>query len=163
MLEIGRITSPHGVGGDVNVVLTSNRTERLDRGSVLSIPSGPMTVISARPHKNGFIVKFEGVNFRDQSEALRNTVLSAEPIDDPDELWVHELIGATVIDQAGVARGAVERVLDNPASDLLELDSGSLVPARFIVSHIAGEEIRVDVPVGLFDLDEAASERDVDG
>ena len=74
MLEIGRITSPHGVRGDVNVVLTSNRTERVDSGSVLSTPGGPMTVVSSRPHKNGFIVKFEGVNFRDQSEALRNPV-----------------------------------------------------------------------------------------
>ena len=153
MLEIGRITSPHGVGGDVNVVLTSNRTERLDRGSVLSIPSGPMTVISARPHKNGFIVKFEGVNFRDQSEALRNTVLSAEPIDDPDELWIHELFDAMVIDQGDESRGRVARVLENPASDILELDTGHLVPVQFIVSYEPGVEIRVDVPDGLFDLD----------
>ena len=163
MLEIGRITRPHGVRGEVNVLLTSNRTERLDPGSVLDSTNGPLEVRSSRPHKGGWLVQFVGVNHRDQAEALRNTVLSAEPIDDPDELWVHELIGATVIDQAGVAHGAVMRVLDNPASDLLELDAGSLVPARFIVSHIAGEEIRVDVPVGLFDLDEAASERDVDG
>ena len=155
MLEIGRITSPHGVGGDVNVVLTSNRTERLDRGSVLSIPSGPMTVISARPHKNGFIVKFEGVNFRDQSEALRNTVLSAEPIDDPDELWIHELFDAMVIDQGDESRGRVARVLENPASDILELDTGHLVPVQFIVSYEPGVEIRVDVPDGLFDLDDA--------
>ena len=96
---------------------------------------------------------FAGVDHRDQAEALRNTVLSAAPIDDPDELWVHELIGAVVVDQDGVARGTVVQVLDNPASDLLELDSGSLVPARFIVSHVAGTEIRVDVPAGLFDLD----------
>ena len=87
-------------------------------------------------------------------------MLLAEPIDDPDELWVHELIGATVIDQHGVAHGTVTRVLDNPASDLLELDSGTLVPVRFVVAHTPGEEIHVDVPVGLFDLDEAASERD---
>ena len=162
MLEIGRITRPHGVRGELSVLLTSNRTERLDPGSVLETPNGPLEVRSSRPHKGGWLVWFVGVDHRDQAEALRNVVLSAEPIDDPDELWVHELIGATVIDQDGVAQGTVVRVLDNPASDLLELDSGSLVPARFIVSHVAGEEIRVDVPVGLFDLDEAASERDVD-
>ena len=107
---------------------------------------------------------FDGVVFDGMrlSDALRNVVLLGEPIDDPDELWVHELIGATVIDQDGIARGTVTRLLENPASDLLELDSGTLVPVQFVVSHTPNDEIHVDAPVGLFDLDEAASERDQD-
>ena len=75
---------------------------------------------------------------------------------------MHELIGATVIDQDGIARGAVIRLLENPASDLLELDSGTLVPVQFVMSHTPNDEIHVDAPVGLFDLDEAVSERDQD-
>ena len=162
MLEIGRITRPHGVRGEVSVLLTSNRTERLDPGSVLETANGPLEVRSSRPHKGGWLVQFVGIDDRDQAEAVRNLVLRAEPIDDPDELWVHELIGATVIDQDGVAHGAVSRVLENPASDLLELDGGTLVPVQFITEYTPGEEIHVDVPVGLFDLDRAASERDQD-
>lgn len=162
MLEIGRITRPHGVRGEVSVLLTSNRTERLDPGSVLETTNGPLEVRSSRPHKGSWLVVFEGVHDRDAAEALRNVVLLGEPIDDPDELWVHELIGATVIDQDGTAHGAVTRVLENPASDLLEIDGGTLVPAQFIVSYTPNDEIHVDVPVGLFDLDEAASERDQD-
>jgi 16S rRNA processing protein RimM len=160
VLEIGRITRPHGVRGEVSVLLTSNRTERLDPGSVLETANGPLEVRSSRPHKGGWLVQFVGIDDRDQAEAVRNLVLSAEPIDDPDELWVHELIGATVIDQDGVAHGRVTRVLENPASDLLELDDGTLVPVQFVTDTTPGEEIHVDVPVGLFDLDEAASERD---
>ena len=160
MLEIGRITRPHGVRGEVCVLLTSNRTERLDPGSVLETANGPLEVRSSRPHKGGWLVQFVGIDDRDQAEAVRNLVLQAEPIDDPDELWVHELIGATVIDQDGVAHGTVGRVLENPASDLLELDGGTLVPVQFITEYTPGETIHVDVPVGLFDLDEAASERD---
>ncbi len=160
MLEIGRITRPHGVRGEVSVLLTSNRTERLDPGSVLETANGPLEVRSSRPHKGGWLVQFVGIDDRDQAEAVRNLVLQAEPIDDPDELWVHELIGATVIDQDGVAHGTVGRVLENPASDLLELDGGTLVPVQFITEYTPGETIHVDVPVGLFDLDEAASERD---
>ena len=34
------------------------------------------------------------------------------------------------------------------------------MPVQFITEYTPGEEIHVDVPVGLFDLDEAASERD---
>ncbi|MEM9520994.1 MAG: ribosome maturation factor RimM [Actinomycetota bacterium] len=162
MLEIGRITRPHGVRGEVSVLLTSNRTERLDSGSVLDSTNGPLEVRSSRPHKGGWLVVFVGVDDRDQADALRNTILRAEPLDDPDEMWVHELIGATVIDQDGVAHGVVTRVLENPASDLLEIEGGILVPVQFIESYTPNDEIHVDVPVGLFDLDEAASERDED-
>ncbi len=154
MLEIGRITRPHGVRGECAVVLTSNRTERLDQGSVLQTPNGPIEVRSSRPHKGGWLVWFVGVETREAADELRNTVLSAEPIEDPDELWVHDLIGALVVDHDGTERGKVVRVLDNPASDILELDSGSLVPVQFIVDHVPGQRIDVDTPDGLFDLDD---------
>ena len=75
MLEIGRITRPHGVRGEVNVLLTSNRTERLDPGSVLETTNGPLEVRSSRPHKGGWLVRFVGVDDRDQAEAVRNLVL----------------------------------------------------------------------------------------
>ncbi len=155
MLEVGRIGRPHGLRGEVVVSLTSNRNERVAAGSVLTAPSGPLTVVSSRPHKGRFIVVFEGVTDREAAEALRGSVLSAEPLVDPDELWVHDLVGAIVIDQDGVERGTVIRVLENPASDLLELDTGSLVPARFVESVEPGREIRVDAPDGLFDLGES--------
>ncbi len=154
MLEIGRITRPHGIRGEVSVLLTSNRTERLDRGSLLATPGGTLTVKSSRPHKGGWLVEFKEITDRNEAEAARGRVLSAEPIDDPDEMWVHELVGAMVVDQDGVERGSVIRLLENPASDLLELDSGALVPVRFVVDVVAGERITVDVPEGLFELDE---------
>ena len=43
-------------------------------------------------------------------------------------------------------------VIANPASDILELESGALVPTVFVVSNHDGV-ITVDVPDGLFDLD----------
>ena len=43
----------------------------------------------------------------------------------------------------------------NPASDLLELDSGALVPLRFVVGGVEttpeGRVVRVDPPPGLFE------------
>jgi 16S rRNA processing protein RimM len=42
-------------------------------------------------------------------------------------------------------------VLDNPAADLLELDSGALVPVTFVVSAAEGV-VTIDPPEGLFDL-----------
>ena len=71
---------------------------------------------------------------------------------DPDALWVHELIGSVVEDQSGSELGMVESVEANPASDLLVLDSGALIPLRFVVSSVPGERVTVDVPDGLLDL-----------
>ena len=39
----------------------------------------------------------------------------------------------------------------NPASDLLELDTGHLIPLTF-VTEFAGNVVTVEVPDGLFDL-----------
>ena len=71
---------------------------------------------------------------------------------DPDALWVHELIGRRVVEVDGTEHGTCVSVIANPAADLLELDSGALVPSNFVVSNADGV-IVVDTPEGLFDLD----------
>ena len=152
MLEVGSITRPHGVRGEVLVSLTTNRVERLETGAVLASGDREFVVARSRSHNGGWIVDFEGVSDRNAAEAVRGTVLYAEPIDDPDELWVHELIGAVVIDQHEISRGTVVGVVGNPASDLLELESGALVPVRFVTDLLPAERITVDAPDGIFDL-----------
>ena len=151
LLEIGRVGRPHGTAGEVTVTLVSNRPERLAPGSEFQTDAGKLTVASARPHQRRHLVSFAGVGDRSQAEALRGLVLRAAPIDDPDETWVHELIGVRVVDQHGTDRGPVASVVANPAGDLLELAGGALVPLRFVVASVRGERIDVDVPDGLFD------------
>ena len=56
----------------------------------------------------------------------------------PDALWVHELIGAEVVDARGIRVGVVEAVEANPASDLLVLTDGQLIPLRFVTDQRAG-------------------------
>jgi 16S rRNA processing protein RimM len=79
--------------------------------------------------------------------------LFAEPIDDPDTLFVHDLIGSTVVDAiTGAELGVVEAVEANPASDLLVLaGSGALIPVRFVTDRAPGR-LTVEVPDGLLDL-----------
>jgi 16S rRNA processing protein RimM len=99
-----------------------------------------------------WLVHFDGVDTREAAESWRHTPLLAPPIDDPDELWVHELVGCRVVSADGVDRGAVLEVQQNPASDLLVLDGGALVPLTFLVEGPADGILRVDVPDGLWDL-----------
>ncbi|MXW94714.1 MAG: 16S rRNA processing protein RimM [Acidimicrobiaceae bacterium] len=151
LLEIGRVGRPHGTGGEVTVTLVSNRSERLEPGSELQTDLGILQVSSARPHNQRHLVRFAGIDDRSKAEALRGLLLRAAPIVDPDELWVHELVGARVVDQSGTDRGVVASVVANPAGDLLELTDGVLVPLRFLVRSVPSERIEVEVPDGLFE------------
>lgn len=151
LLEIGRATKAHGLRGEIVVKLTTNRTERVHAGSTLFAAHERLEVVSSRAKGKDHLVTFRGRESRESVESLQGQTLWAEPLDDVDELWVHELIGSTVVDQTGVERGPVVSVEANPASDLLVLENGALVPMRFI-EEIRGEVIEVDVPDGLFDL-----------
>ncbi|MEX2658523.1 MAG: ribosome maturation factor RimM [Acidimicrobiales bacterium] len=151
LLEVGRIAKAHGIRGEVTVVLTTARLERLASGAVLHTRRGPLEVVTSRPHQGGHLVAFAGVSDRDAAEELRGLVLQAEPLDDPDELWVHDLVGREVVEVDGTTRGRVTALEVNPASDLLVLDSGALVPLTFVVD-IDAERLVVDAPEGLFDL-----------
>ncbi len=150
LLEIGRVVKPHGLRGEVNVKLVTDRSERLAPGVVLHTEGGTLEVVSSRPFQAGFLVVFAGVADREGAEALRGVTLSAPPLDDPDTLWVHELIGAEVIDVGGETHGRVVAVEANPASDLLVLDDGALVPLVFVVDR-SPTQVVIDSPAGLFD------------
>ena len=144
------MAKPHGLRGEVVVALSTNRPERVAKGTVLQTDRGPLTITASRPHQHRHIVRFAGIDTREDAEALHGVVLSATPLEDPDALWIHELIGSEVVDQHGTERGTVTSVELNPASDLLVLEGGGLVPLTFVVDHTDGR-ITVDVPDGLFD------------
>ncbi|HEX3394703.1 MAG TPA: ribosome maturation factor RimM [Acidimicrobiales bacterium] len=152
LLEVGLVVKPHGVRGDVIVDLFTNRPEtRVAPGAVLVTDRGPLEVVSSRPHQGRWIVVFAGVVGRDGAEALRGTRLSAEPLDEDGALWVHELIGAEVVDVDGGSHGPVLAVEANPASDLLVLSGDRLVPLTFVVERRPDGTVVIDPPDGLFD------------
>ena len=70
-------------------------------------------------------------------------------IEDPEALFVHDLVGSEVVEPDGTRRGTVVAVQANPASDLLVVDGLHLVPVRFVVEASPGR-IVVDVPEGIF-------------
>jgi 16S rRNA processing protein RimM len=152
MLEVGSVKRAHGLRGEVVVSLITDRLERVAPGAVLLAGSRALTVEASRPHQANFIVSFEGVLSREDAEALQGSVLSAEPLDEPDELWVHDLIGAQVQTVDGTGAGVVDAVQANPASDLLVLDSGALVPVLFVVERRDDGTVVIDPPEGLLDL-----------
>jgi 16S rRNA processing protein RimM len=139
----------------VVVQLWTDQTRRVDPGSELTSARGTLRVVWATPFgPDRYIVQFEGVLDRDAADGLRGVELEAEPLDDVDDvLWVHELVGATVRGADGTALGVVASVEANPASDLMVLESGGLIPVRFVTAHdAAARTVDVDIPEGLLEL-----------
>lgn len=158
-LEVGRIGRAHGIRGEVTVTFVSDRDERRVPGARFVTDDGDLTVTHIRAHGGKFLVRFDGVDDRNAAEALTGTSLRAEPLDDDDTLWVHELIDARMLDVDGVDRGVVVEVQANPASDLLVLDDGTLVPVAFVIDRPGDGTIVVEVPPGLFELNSGDGDR----
>ena len=162
LLEVGRIGKPNGVRGRTTVRLSSNRLERLAPGSRLWVGEWLEVVSSAPvPGSDRWVVGFAGFDDRTDAERLVNRTIWAEPLDDDEAVWVHQVIGAVVRDSHGVVRGKCVSVIANPANDLLELDSGALIPVNFVTSVTSDGggtySVVVDPPEGLFELYESNS------
>ncbi|MGK5678733.1 ribosome maturation factor RimM [Actinoplanes sp. URMC 104] len=148
LLVVGQIGKPHGIRGEVSVVVrTDEPEERFVPGSVFAtevprdrrVSTGPAAVPgvafevpkqlkleSIRWHQGRGIAVFENIYDRNLAEALRGVFLqvdSAEltPPDDPDEFHDHQLIGLRVESADGTVHGTVDRIEHAPASDLIVL------------------------------------------
>jgi 16S rRNA processing protein RimM len=150
LLEVGKVGRAHGLKGEVFVELWGDES-RLAVGAQLRSERGLLTVAASRPQRDRFLVSFVGIEDREGAERLRGAVLLAPPREEPGTLWAHELIGATVVSVGGEELGVVEALEPNPASDLLVLAGGGLVPLRFVVSVEPRRRVVVDVPDGLLD------------
>ncbi len=132
-IEIGTIVAPQGLDGQVRVYPDSDFPERfLEPGTrYLKRPgqSEPTAIelLSGRvvPGKGLYVLELEGIEDRDQAEALRDAKLfvpiSDRPSLEEDEFHVVDLIDLEVFDhQTGEAIGVVSDVI--PAgNDLLEV------------------------------------------
>ena len=151
LLEVGVIRRPHGIKGDIYVELLTDREDRLAVGSRLWAAGEWRTITASKRLPQRWLVHFDGFGDRTGVEVLTNQPIFAEPVDDPDALWVHDLVGSRVVEVDGTDRGRCVAVIGNPANDLIEVDSGALVPVNFVVSLDNGVTT-IDPPPGLFDL-----------
>lgn len=161
MLLAGDVGKPHGLAGDVYVVVISDDPHRFEPGSVLhSRSAGDLTIERCRRHSGRVLVKFEGFDTREQAETLRGplyvAVEQARALDD-DEYWHDDLVGLVVTSREGAELGRVEAVVAGSEQDLLEVATpvgARLVPIvkDIVVSvDVAAGKVVVDPPEGLLD------------
>ena len=154
LLEVGRIVKAHGIKGELAVVFTSNTPERAAVGMTFTTDKGELTIRTSRPHQQGYVLAFEGISDRNEAERYAGVTLRAPRLeldDDDDVIWIDELFDAVVETLDGIRRGVVVEVMANPASDLMVLDTGHLVPLTFVTSYEPHARVIVDTPDGLFE------------
>lgn len=164
-LLVGRILRAHGLEGEAFVRPFSDYPDRFAVGSILRLGDdhGVSLLIEAiRPHKDGYLIRFEGIADRTMVEHLagRELVISleeAEPLEEG-EFFLHELIGLRVETVNGESVGEVSEVITHGPHDYLVVRgprADHLIPMiDAIVRTLDPEEglAVIDPPDGLLDL-----------
>ena len=140
--QIGIITKPHGLKGEVRAVSTSDSPERFellvdDEVILQNKVQTKYKITSARIQKNMVYLKFEGITDRTAAESLIGSVILIEfdkrlPLSS-DEYYVRDLIGLDVFSEENEKIGTLTNILNTPAQDLYEItpadEKSFLVPA----------------------------------
>ncbi|MFH0902566.1 MAG: ribosome maturation factor RimM [Pseudomonadota bacterium] len=113
-LRVGYVARPHGVKGELRVVLHDAASTVLGEASRVWIGGEEHKVTSARPVNGAFLLAIEGIDDRSQAEKLRS--LAVEVDRDlvalaPGEFLLDDLVGCRVAEKDGTALGTVTSVM----------------------------------------------------
>lgn len=146
-LVIGEITKPHGVRGEVRVRPHTDLPERFGWLSQVYVGKTRLQLLnveSVRWHKDILLMKFEGLDNRNEIEGFRGHNLhvpesEAIPLAEG-EYFLYQLIGLQVVSDDGQELGALTRVIETGANNV------------FVVRGEAGELLLPDIPDVVLDI-----------
>jgi 16S rRNA processing protein RimM len=125
-VPVGRVGRPHGLDGSFFVEGPSDREGAFARGNVLHADGVPAEiVVSKRGAQGRPVIKLDRQVARGATLAVPRNELPALA---DDEYYTFQLVGLEVAEEGGRVLGRVREVLDYPANDVLELDSGVSLP-----------------------------------
>jgi 16S rRNA processing protein RimM len=147
---VGRVGKPHGLDGAFFVEGPSERAEVFAKGAELYVAGEPARVaISRRGSGNRPVIKLDRPVARGAELAVPRASL---PALGEDEFYAFQLVGLAVEEESGRFLGNVADVVDYPANDVLELDSGMSLPlVEACVRSVDLEGRRIVVAQGFAD------------
>ena len=120
-----------------------------------------LTVSGSKPFKKGLIVQFEELQDRDSADLWRGRYLLAPFSELPplqeDEVYLHDLIGMTVVGMTGERLGAVTTFYELPQGIMLDVQTarGSVVipyrPEIVVRTDIQARAIVINDTLGFLD------------
>ena len=126
LLQIGVITTTHGVRGEVKVFPTTDDPKRFKKLKQVILDTGKeqteLEVAGARFFKNLVILKFKGIDNINDVEQYRQKSLyvtreNAVPLEE-NEYFIADLIGLKVVSDEGEELGELSDVLQTGANDV---------------------------------------------
>ena len=150
LVVVGRVGRPHGLDGSFFVEGPSERAETFARGETLYVEGEPAKIVaSKRGSANRPVIRLER---RVTRGATLEVPRSSLPPLDEGEYYTFQLVGLTVEEEGGRLLGQVREVLDYPANDVLELDSGLSLPlVEACVRQVDLEGRRIVIAAGFAD------------
>ena len=125
-VPIGRVGRPHGLDGSFFVEGPSNRDDAFTAGATVYVDGAPVKIVASKRGSQGRpVIRLERRIERGATLAVPRASL---PALEADEYYAFQLVGLAVEEEGGRLLGQVRDVLDYPANDVLELDSGLSLP-----------------------------------
>ena len=133
LVVTGKIVKPHGILGWVKVQVLSSNPGRFREGNAFILEGregGDRLVVQGVKATPGetILVKFEGLDTRDQAELIRGKRLFITPEETgeppPGCFWEHQIVGLVVKTTEGLELGKVREVMETGANDVLVVRQG---------------------------------------
>ena len=139
MFQVGIITSPHGVMGEVKVFPTTDDNKRFKKLKECFIEYNnelmPVKACGCKFFKNMVILKLENFDNMNDVEKFRKCKIFVDREHavslDKDEYFVADLLGISVADENGNVLWALEDVIETGANDV------------YVVKNESGDEILI--------------------
>ena len=146
---IGKVGRPHGIDGAFFVEQPSDDRRWWKTGATFLAGGTPVEVVAHRTSSGRPVIKVE-------PSVERGAVLEVErdrlPPTEEDEYYAFELVGLAVVEENGRELGKVKAVTPGVANDVLELDSGVLLPmVEECVRRVDLDAQRIEVAQGFAD------------
>lgn len=167
LLQVGIITSTHGVRGEVKVYPTTDDPRRFRRLKEVVLDTGKekmnLEIEGVKFFKQFVILKFKGLDNINDIEKYRQKSLYVTRKNavrlQRDEYFIADLIGLKVQDEDGKELGTVKDVIETGANDVYEVEMADgkslLLPAikQCILNvNVENGTMQVHVLEGLLDL-----------
>ena len=150
LVAVGRVGRPHGLDGSFFVEGPSERAEVFAAGATLYAAGEPVKVVASKRGSQGRpVIRLERRVERGSELAVPRESL---PALGEDEYYAFQLVGLAVEEEGGRPVGRVSDVLEYPANDVLELDSGLSLPlVEACVRKVDIEHGRIVIAPGFAD------------
>jgi len=150
LVPIGRVGKPHGLDGSFFVEGPSDRAGAFAKGTVVRVDGEAAEIVGSKHGSGGRpVIRLDRQVERGATIAVPREALPELP---EDEYYAFQLVGLAVEEEGGRHLGHVREVLDYPANDVLELDSGVSLPlVEACVRQVDLDTGRIVVAAGFAD------------